>query len=246
MDNIVELHEVSKKYGEGRAAIDALKSVNLSIEKGDYCAVVGPSGSGKSTLLHIIGGLDIPTGGKCIVNGYDLGVLDDDALSGFRNAFVGFVFQFFYLIDSMNILDNVALPLYYAKEPKDERHEKALEALKTVGLADRAYAFPNELSGGEQQRVAIARAIVNEPALLLADEPTGNLDSRNQDHILDIFDSIHEKGTTLIVVTHNQIVADRACKVIQMLDGNIESIIENDRRCNVSDEENLVSVVSTR
>jgi putative ABC transport system ATP-binding protein len=146
----------------------------------------------------------------------------------------------------MNILDNVALPLYYAKEPKDERREKALDALKTVGLADRAYAFPNELSGGEQQRVAIARAIVNEPALLLADEPTGNLDSRNQDHILDIFDSIHEKGTTLIVVTHNQIVADRACKVIQMLDGNIESIIENDRKCNVSDEENLVSVVSTR
>ncbi len=221
MECIADLQGVSKRYGEGRIAIDALKSVNLTIEKGDYYAVTGPSGSGKSTLLHMIGGLDVPTGGKCFVNGHDLGALGDRALSAFRNAFVGFVFQSFHLIDTMTILDNVGLPLHYARVRRKEKDERALAALQKVDLSDRAMAFPHELSGGEKQRVAVARAIVNKPVLLLADEPTGNLDSTNQGHLLDIFDDIHKEGTTLMVVTHNQIVADRANRVLELVDGEI-------------------------
>lgn len=223
MRHIVELQEVSKRYGEGRIAIDALKSVSLTIEKGSYYAMTGPSGSGKSTLLHIMGGLDVPTSGKCLVNEHDLGAFNDQALSAFRNAFVGFVFQAFHLIDTMTILDNVGLPLHYAGVRKKEKDDRSLKALSKVGLANRAASYPHELSGGEKQRVAVARAIVNNPVLLLADEPTGNLDSANQHHLLDTFDGIHEEGTTLIVVTHNQVVADRANRVLELVDGKVVS-----------------------
>ncbi len=223
MVSLIELENLSKVYEGESEPVHALRSVSLTISEGDYVAVTGPSGSGKSTLLNIIGGLDTPSSGKCVVAGRNLPALGDYELTRFRRTFVGFVFQAFNLISDMTLVDNVALPLYYAGVTKRERTERAVQALQSVGLAKRARAYPSSLSGGEQQRVAIARAIVHKPQLLLADEPTGNVDSATQDQILGIFDSINTSGRTIVVVTHNPVVAEKARRVVQIIDGVIAS-----------------------
>jgi len=221
MENIVQFESVSKRYQSGQTFVHALRSVSLEVPKGDYLAVTGPSGSGKSTLLGIMGGLDSPTSGSCVVAGKDLGKLRDGDLTEFRKTFVGFVFQAFNLIGSITVLENVCLPLRYTGVSKKVRTEKAIDALTSVGLAERARFFPDQLSGGEQQRAAIARAIIHDPELVLADEPTGNLDSKTQEQMLTIFDGLNKSGRTLVVVTHNPLVADRAKRVVGIIDGEI-------------------------
>lgn len=221
MGALVQLFDLHKIYDGGAAPVQALRSVSLTIAEGEYLAITGPSGSGKTTLLNIIGGLDKPTAGRCLVAGVDLATLDDRGLTRHRRSFVGFVFQAYNLISDMSVVDNVGLPLRYSRAPRKEWLTRAIEALQWVGLVERADSYPAELSGGEQQRAAIARALVRRPSLVLADEPTGNVDSATQEQILDIFDSIHKEGRTVIVVTHNPVVADRAKRVVKMVDGQI-------------------------
>ncbi len=222
MNHIVQLCRVDKVYRQGSQRVQALDSVSLDICDGDFVAVVGPSGSGKSTLLSIAGCLDLPTGGTVIVGGRDVTSLTDQALSSLRNRFIGFVFQSFNLIGSLSALDNVGLPLYYAGISTKERRDRAQEVLRSVGLGHRANHRPAELSGGEEQRVAIARAIVTEPALLVADEPTGNLDTATQEGIMDIFHQLNASGTTIMLVTHDPQVAEHAGRIHEMVDGRIE------------------------
>jgi len=222
VNHIVQLCRVDKVYRQGSQRVQALDSVSLDICDGDFVAVVGPSGSGKSTLLSIAGCLDLPTGGTVIVGGRDVTSLTDQALSSLRNRFIGFVFQSFNLIGSLSALDNVGLPLYYAGISTKERRDRAQEVLRSVGLGHRANHRPAELSGGEEQRVAIARAIVTEPALLVADEPTGNLDTATQEGIMDIFHQLNASGTTIMLVTHDPQVAEHAGRIHEMVDGRIE------------------------
>lgn len=220
---IIETTDISRRYVMGAEIIDALKSVTLHINKGEYVAFMGPSGSGKSTLMNIIGCLDTPSTGRYILNGKDVSDMSDGELAGIRNKEIGFVFQTFNLLPRMSSLDNVALPLVYAGLSKGERTEKALLALKNVGLENRAHHKPNELSGGQRQRVAVARALVNDPSILLADEPTGNLDSKTSYEIMDLFDQLYAKGNTIVMVTHEEDIAHYAHRIIRLRDGLVES-----------------------
>jgi putative ABC transport system ATP-binding protein len=220
---IIETSSISKKYVMGSEVIEALKSITISIDKGEYVAFMGPSGSGKSTLMNIVGCLDTPTSGTYILNNKDVSDMTENELAEIRNKEIGFVFQTFNLLPRSTSLENVALPLIYAGYNKSDRTEMALEALKSVGLGDRAKHKPNELSGGQRQRVAIARALVNNPSIVLADEPTGNLDSKTSYEIMDLFEDLHSKGNTIIMVTHEEDIAQYAHRIIRLRDGLIES-----------------------
>ncbi|GIG58608.1 macrolide ABC transporter ATP-binding protein [Longispora fulva] len=221
MRPVIEVRDLTKVYGSGEAAVHALRGVSLTVDPGDYVAIMGSSGSGKSTLMHVLGCLDTPTSGSYHLDGIDVAELDDDSQALVRNRRIGFVFQAFNLIPRTSALAQVELPLAYAKVPRKQRRERALAALETVGLSDRIDHLPNELSGGQQQRVAIARALVTEPALLLADEPTGNLDSHSTEDVLDVLDGLNKKGVTIALITHEDHVAERAHRVIRLRDGEI-------------------------
>jgi len=220
--HLIEMRELTRVYDLGPQQIFALRGVNLTIEPGEYVAIMGPSGSGKSTLMNIIGCLDRPSAGHYLLDGTPVESLNDDELAAIRNRKIGFVFQTFNLLARTTALQNVELPLIYAKIPKTERREMAEEALTAVGLKDRMNHQPNELSGGQRQRVAIARALVNKPSLLLADEPTGNLDSQTGREILDLFRDLHKNGNSIIMVTHEDDVAREAKRVIHIRDGRVK------------------------
>ena len=224
---ILELTDICKDYAQGKNPVRVLKNVNLTVEKGDYLAIMGPSGSGKTTLMNLIGCLDVPTSGGYRLEGRDLKDLTDDELADVRNKYIGFVFQSFHLLPKMNALDNVALPLLYAGVPLKERRARAEEALKAVELGDRMEFMPNQLSGGQCQRVAIARALVTKPALLLADEPTGALDTKSGNQIMDIFRQLSRDGMTIIMITHEESIAQCADKIYYILDGELST---EDRR----------------
>ncbi len=223
MTKIIETHEISKIYKMGTQTVEALKSISIEINKGEYVAFMGPSGSGKSTLMNIIGCLDTPTSGTYILNNNDVSDLTENELAEIRNKEIGFVFQTFNLLPRATSLENVALPLIYAGYGKDDRDEMAMHALENVGLGDRADHKPNEHSGGQRQRVAIARALVNNPSIILADEPTGNLDTKTSYDIMDLFQQLHDKGNTIIMVTHEDDIAHYAHRIIRLRDGLVES-----------------------
>ncbi|MVM29754.1 ATP-binding cassette domain-containing protein [Spirosoma sp. HMF4905] len=225
--NIIETRNIAKRYVMGTEVVDALKSITISIQKGEYVAFMGPSGSGKSTLMNIVGCLDSPTSGQYILNSQDVSRMGENELAEVRNKEIGFVFQTFNLLPRQTSLENVALPLIYAGYSKADRTEKAMQALKNVGLENRAGHRPNELSGGQRQRVAVARALVNDPSILLADEPTGNLDTKTSYEIMDLFDQIHSKGNTVIMVTHEEDIAEYAHRIIRLRDGLIETDRQN-------------------
>lgn len=222
-DAIIKLEGIEKSYFMGNQAIPVLKGISLDIFKNEYVALMGPSGSGKSTLMNILGCLDSPTGGRYILNDKDVSKMADDDLAGVRNVEIGFVFQQFNLLPRLTAVENVALPLIYAGINKKERTERAMEALKKVDLAERSHHKSNELSGGQIQRVAIARALVNNPSLLLADEPTGNLDSKTSVEVMRIFGKIQEAGNTVVLVTHEEDIAGYAHRIVRLRDGLIES-----------------------
>lgn len=223
MQPIIELELIRKTYYMGPTTLEVLKGVSLKIERNEYVALMGPSGSGKSTLMNILGCLDTPSSGTYILNGQDVSKMPDDDLAEVRNTEIGFVFQQFNLLPRLSAAENVALPLIYAGVGKKERTERAMEALKKVGLEDRSHHKPNEMSGGQIQRVAIARAVVNNPALLLADEPTGNLDSKTSVEVMEIFGKIQAAGNTVVLVTHEEDIAEYAKRVVRLRDGNVES-----------------------
>lgn len=216
---LVEMKDICKDYPQGREIVRVLKNINLQVKEGDYLAIMGPSGSGKTTLMNLIGCLDVPTSGEYLLAGKDLHGATSNELAQVRNQLLGFVFQSFYLLPKMSAIDNVALPLLYAGVPKKERRERAIEALKLMGLGERLEFRPNQLSGGQCQRVAIARAIVGKPKLLLADEPTGALDSAAGEQIMDIFDSLNQNGATIIMITHERFIAERAKEIRFIRDG---------------------------
>ncbi|MGA4577815.1 ABC transporter ATP-binding protein [Limisphaera sp. VF-2] len=226
--SLIRLVQVSRCYRMGSETIHALREVNLEIERGEYVAIMGPSGSGKSTLMNILGCLDTPTAGRYELDGIDVSQMDDNQLAEVRNQRIGFVFQTFHLLPRSTALHNVELPLIYAGYPAETRRRMALEALAQVGLADRVQHRPNELSGGQRQRVAIARALVNRPALLLADEPTGNLDSKTGEEILALFDALWRQGHTILIVTHEEDVARHARRIVRIRDGRIAA---DERSC---------------
>jgi putative ABC transport system ATP-binding protein len=221
MQNIIQLEEISKSYGEGNTEVHALMNVNLIVEPGEYCAIMGPSGSGKSTAMNVIGCLDRPTSGSYYLDGLDVAQLADSELAHIRNRKIGFVFQQFHLLPQLSALENVMLPMVYAGVPNHERKERSVEALTRVGLANRLNNKPNQLSGGQQQRVAIARAIVNRPVLLLADEPTGALDSQTTQEVLNIFTELNHSGITVVMVTHEPEVARQTKRVVWFRDGKV-------------------------
>jgi putative ABC transport system ATP-binding protein len=220
---IIHLVDIEKSYFIGKQALPVLKGISLDIFKNEYVALMGPSGSGKSTLMNILGCLDSPTAGKYTLNGKDVSTMPDDDLADVRNIEIGFVFQQFNLLPRLTAAENVALPLVYAGIPRRQRMERAMEVLEQVSLTDRSHHKPNELSGGQCQRVAIARALVNHPSLILADEPTGNLDTKTSIEIMDIFGSIQAAGNTVVLVTHEEDIANYAHRVIRLRDGEIES-----------------------
>lgn len=226
MQGIIHLVDLKKNYYLGKQVIEVLKGISLDVLKNEYLALMGPSGSGKSTLMNILGCLDSPTSGTYILNGKDVSKTSDNELAEVRNKEIGFVFQQFNLLPRLTALENVALPLVYAGVSKKARTEKAMHVLEQVSLADRSHHKPNEMSGGQNQRVAIARALVNDPSIILADEPTGNLDSKTSYEIMDIFGKIHSSGNTVILVTHEEDIANFAHRIVRLRDG----IIETDRR----------------
>jgi putative ABC transport system ATP-binding protein len=219
--NLIRMTDLAKRYDMGGEIIHALRGVSVTIDRGEYIAIMGPSGSGKSTLMNLVGCLDTPSEGSYELNGVNVADLDDNELAEIRNHEIGFVFQSFNLLARSNALHNVELPLIYAGVPLEERRERALEALRQVNLSDRVHHRPNELSGGQRQRVAIARALVNRPSLILADEPTGNLDSKTGQEILGLFDRLSRAGNTIIVVTHEEDVAQHARRILRIRDGAI-------------------------
>ena len=220
---ILKLTDICKDYIQGKEPVRVLKNVSMTVEQGDYLAIMGPSGSGKTTLMNLIGCLDVPTSGSYELDGRNLKDLSDDDLAEIRNKYIGFVFQSFHLLPKMNALDNVALPLLYAGVPLKERRERAAEALKAVGLEERMNFFPNQMSGGQCQRVAIARAMVGKPALLLADEPTGALDTKAGNQIMEIFRQLSREGMTIIMITHEPSIAACADKTYRILDGELHT-----------------------
>jgi putative ABC transport system ATP-binding protein len=220
---VISTRDLTRNFVMGREIIRVLHGISMTVKRNEYVACMGPSGSGKSTLMNIIGCLDTPTGGQYLLNGVDVSKMTDNQLAGIRNQEIGFIFQTFNLLPRYTALENVALPLVYAGMGRIDRNEKAAYALEQVGLSDRIRHRPNELSGGQRQRVAIARALVNDPSLLLADEPTGNLDSKTSFEIMGLFDELHKKGNTIIVVTHEEDIAKLASRVIRLRDGVIES-----------------------
>jgi putative ABC transport system ATP-binding protein len=223
MHPVLDVRSLTKVYGEGETTVHALRGVSLTVERGDYLAIMGSSGSGKSTLMNILGCLDIPSGGSYLLDSVDVSRLTDRQLALVRNRLIGFVFQAFNLIPRTSAVANVELPLAYGGVSARERRRRAMHALETVGLADRAEHEPNQLSGGQQQRVAVARALVTEPALLLADEPTGNLDSHSTEDVLAVFEELHAAGRTVVMITHEPDVGARAGRLIRLLDGAIQS-----------------------
>ncbi|MBQ6999833.1 MAG: ABC transporter ATP-binding protein [Oscillospiraceae bacterium] len=220
---LLKLTDICKDYQQGKEPVRVLKNVNLTVEEGEYLAIMGPSGSGKTTLMNIIGCLDVPTSGSYELDGRNLKDLSDDDLADIRNRQLGFVFQSFHLLPKMTALDNVALPLLYADVPLKERRERAAEALKSVGLEERMEFLPNQLSGGQCQRVAIARAMVTKPKLLLADEPTGALDTKSGNQIMEIFRRLSEEGMTILMITHEPAIAECADKTYRILDGELKA-----------------------
>lgn len=222
---MIEVKGVSKAYRMGKEQVVALRDVSLRIDKGEFVAIIGPSGSGKSTLMHIVGGLDSPSVGSVFIEGNDISRLKDKMLSRYRNDKIGFVFQAFNLENSQTALENVMMPLIFAGVPKKERKKRALEALEQVGLSKYSKHKPNEMSGGQRQRVSVARALVNNPEIIFADEPTGNLDSKSGEAIMELFKEINRKGYTVIMVTHNPMEANKAKRVIKIMDGQIISDI---------------------
>lgn len=226
---IISIQHIKKTYKIGDEVIEALKDVSLTIYKNEYVALMGPSGSGKSTLMNMLGCLDSPTSGEYVLNGTSVAKMSDNALAEVRNKEIGFVFQTFNLLPRATTLDNVALPLVYAGMNKMDRNKRAAEVLESVGLGNRMNHKPNELSGGQRQRVAIARALVNNPAIILADEPTGNLDSKTSVEIMGLFEEIHKKGNTIILVTHEEDIALHAHRIIRLRDGIVESDLPNNK-----------------
>ena len=218
---VIDLRQATKVYDTGAVAVTALRGVSLGIDRGDFVAIMGSSGSGKSTLMHILGCLDVPTSGTYLLDGVDVSTMDEDDLSDLRNRKIGFVFQSFNLVPRTSAVANVELPLAYARLPREERRRRAAAALTAVGMRDRAYHAPSELSGGQQQRVAIARAFVTNPTLILADEPTGNLDSRSSGEVLAIFERLNREGRTVVIITHEPQIAARAQRVVRLADGEI-------------------------
>jgi len=230
MNKVIEISEIVKNYQVGTVVVRALRSVSLDINKNEYVAIMGPSGSGKSTLMNILGCLDTPTKGQYILNGTDVSKMEDDMLAEIRNKEIGFVFQTFNLLPRYTALENVMLPLIYAGIPRADREKQAVNSLEEVGLADRMHHRPNELSGGQRQRVAIARALVNTPSIILADEPTGNLDSKTSYDIMDLLDKIHDRGNTVILVTHEEDIARHAHRIIKLMDGEVATDHVNENR----------------
>ncbi len=224
---IIEIKGITRDFPLGEEIIHVLKGIDLTINKGEYVALMGPSGSGKSTLMNLLGCLDTPTSGSYVLNGKHVSEMHDDELAEIRNKEIGFVFQTFNLMPRTTALDNVALPMVYAGKSKAERNERATEVLTQVGLDDRMDHKPNQLSGGQRQRVAVARALVNKPAIILADEPTGNLDSKTSVEIMNLFDDIHANGNTVILVTHEEDIAAHAHRIIRLRDGMIETDVKN-------------------
>ena len=227
MKNIISVSKISRHFQVGKQVVKALRSISISINKNEYVSFMGPSGSGKSTLMNIVGCLDTPTGGKYILNGKNVSSMSESELADVRNKEIGFVFQTFNLLPRASALDNVALPLVYAGYKKNIRDIMAMKALKSVDLTNRATHKPNELSGGQRQRVAIARALVNNPSIILADEPTGNLDSKTSEGIMDLFSKLHDSGNTIIMVTHENDIAAYSKRIVRLMDGNIESDKKN-------------------
>ena len=223
---IIHLENIQKSYYMGKQALPVLKGVSLDIMKNEYVALMGPSGSGKSTLMNILGCLDTPTAGKYVLNDQDVSKMPDDDLADVRNVEIGFVFQQFNLLPRLTAVENVALPLVYAGVPTKQRTERAMAVLEKVNLTDRSHHKPNELSGGQSQRVAIARALINNPSIILADEPTGNLDTKTSIEIMDIFSAIQAQGNTVVLVTHEEDIANYAHRIVRLRDG----VIESDRR----------------
>lgn len=238
MSNIIELKNIEKLYTIGKELIYALRDVSLEVKKNEYVALMGPSGSGKSTLMNMLGCLDTPTKGQYILNGHSVATMSDSQLAEIRNKEIGFVFQTFNLLPRATTLENVALPLVYAGMSKTAREERAKEVLEQVGLGDRMKHKPNELSGGQRQRVAIARALVNKPAIILADEPTGNLDSKTSIEIMGLLEDIHKNGNTIILVTHEEDIALHAHRIVRLRDGLVESDSSN---TNITTYKNRIS-----
>ncbi len=230
MSEIIALRSIQKKYFIGEIVVAAIADISLRINKNEYVAIMGPSGSGKSTLMNIVGCLDTPTAGQYVLNETDVSKLEDNELAEIRNKEIGFVFQTFNLLPRYTALENVMLPLVYAGFSKAEREEKAKQALASVTLTDRMNHKPNELSGGQRQRVAVARALVNSPSIILADEPTGNLDSKTSIDIMNLFNEIHEQGNTIILVTHEEEIARHAQRIVRLRDGLVESDAVNEKR----------------
>lgn len=227
MERVIDITDVKKVYQMGEQTVHALRGVTLQIQKNEYVALMGPSGSGKSTLMNMLGCLDTPTSGTYLLNQSNVSLLEDDELAEIRNKEIGFVFQTFNLIPRLSSLENVALPLVYSGMKKSDRLAKAQAVLESVGLGDRVDHKPNELSGGQRQRVAVARALVNDPSIILADEPTGNLDSKTSIEIMALFEQIHNNGNTVILVTHEPDIAEHAHRIIRLKDGQIEKDIRN-------------------
>ena len=228
METVINLDKIVKNYYIGSIVVEALRAVDIDIKTNEYVAIMGPSGSGKSTLMNLVGALDTPTSGEYILNGTDVSKMDDDRLAEIRNREIGFIFQTFNLLPRYTALENVMLPLVYAGIGKSERIAMATKTLTEVGLADRMEHRPNELSGGQRQRVAVARALVNSPSIILADEPTGNLDSKTSIDIMKLFGEIHNKGNTIILVTHEESIARYAHRIIRLIDGMIDKIEINE------------------
>jgi putative ABC transport system ATP-binding protein len=229
MDKVIEIHDIVKNYQVGSVIVRALRSLSISIDRNEYVAIMGPSGSGKSTLMNLIGCLDTPTSGSYFLNGTDVSKMEDNMLAEIRNKEIGFIFQTFNLLPRYTALENVTLPLIYAGVPKVEREKVAINTLEQVGLGDRMTHKPNELSGGQRQRVAIARALVNKPSIILADEPTGNLDSKTSIDIMGLLDEIHRLGNTVILVTHEEDIAKHAARIIRLIDGTISTDARNEK-----------------